>query len=747
MPMRVLQVVHGFPPSGTGGAELYAERIARGLVAAGHDVDVFAREAVPAAHEYAVRDEHRDGLRIRWVNNTFRYARTFADTYENSRIAQLVDALVRQRRPEVAHVHHLTCLSTTILDAIAAHGVPVVLHLHDYWLLCHRGQLLDTALDRCDGPGLDGCARCTGSEGAAPAIAYRAARWLRVVRESAPGLWPDAVERRTRQWIAARDTDVEARERSAHRLAHMQSRFARVDVAIAPSVHVRDRFIAAGFPAERIVVSEYGVEGAGMAPTDTDGPLRLGYLGALMVSKAPHLIAEALELLGDRGIEVTYYGGPSPYHGDVAYSDSIVSRLTRPGARVHGPLPHAEVGRRVAELDALVFPSIWEETSGIGAREALAAGVPVVASRLGGIPEFVHDEVNGLLFAPGDARDLARQLGRLRDDPALLSRLRAGIAPVRSFADDLRATISRYDELRRKAATGRQPRRVAAVVLNYETPEETANAVRWLRMSDPPLQQIIVVDNGDGRALGEALGTAGAVRMIATGENVGFAGGSNAGIRVALEAGADAVFLVNSDVSVSPFTTSSLAGAVGGAVGIAGPVVRNRTHPDRILSGGIDFDHRTGRMRARTALPDGRQRAPSAVSGCAMLVDRRVFDRIGLLSEPYFFGFEDIEFCERARAAGFDVAVVPESVAYHAGGATMGVSTDRLYYGARNHLRLAREIPARSALHGALRSLAIVSYSVAHALTARGASLPGRLWAVGHGVADHLRRRGGPRHR
>ena len=745
--MRVLQIVHGFPPSGTGGAELYAERIARGLVAAGHDVEVFAREATVSAEEYAVRDEARDGFRIRWVNNTFREARSFVDTYENARITAVFDAFVRARRPDVAHVHHLTCLSTTVVDALAAHGVPVVLHLHDYWLLCHRGQLLDTALRRCDGPGRDGCAGCTGSEGAAPAVAYGAAAWLRGVRKRAPRLWPEAADRRARQWLAARGTERNARQRSRRRLDHMLARFALVDVAIAPSAHVRERFIAAGFPFERMVVSEYGVDRPRQPHCHTKGPLRIGFLGSLMVSKAPHLIAEAMEWLGGSGIEATYYGAPAPYHGDYAYSDTIVSRLTRPGARVCGPLPHREVGARIAEFDVLVFPSIWDETSGIGAREALAAGVPVVASRLGGIPEFVHDEVNGLLFAPGDARDLARQLGRLRDERGLLARLRAGIAPVRSFADDLLATMSRYEELRTKPAST-PPRQVTAVVLNYQTPGETANAVKWLRMSDPPLHQIVVVDNGDGVAMAEALGAAAAaVRLIATGANLGFAGGSNAGIRIALEDGADAVLLVNSDVSVSPFTASTLSRAVGGVVGIAGPVVRNRAHPDRFLTAGLDFSHLTGRMRARTVLPDACDPAPSAVSGCAMLIERRVFERIGLLSEPYFFGFEEIEFCERARTAGFGVMVVPDSVAYHAGGATMGASADRLYYGARNHLRLSRDVAAQSPLHAALRQLAIVGYSLAHAVRASGASLPVRLWAVGHGVADYLRGRGGPRRR
>ena len=140
-------------------------------------------------------------------------------------------------------------------------------------------------------------------------------------------------------------------------------------------------------------------------------------------------------------------------------------------------------------------------------------------------------------------------------------------------------------------------------------------------------------------------------------------------------------------------------------------------------------------MRERHVTGANRRLPQSAAARCS----------IGLLSEPYFFGFEDIEFCQRARYAGFDVAVVPDAGVYHAGSATMGVSPDRLYYGVRNHLRLSRTTPARSALHAAARHLAIVSYSLAHAVTARGASLPERLWAVTHGIGDFLRGRGGPR--
>src|SRR5207247_9451405 len=119
-------------------------------------------------------------------------------------------------------------------------------------------------------------------------------------------------------------------------------------------------------------------------------------------------------------------------------------------------------------------------------REAFAAGGPVVASRIGGIPETVTDEVNGLLFEPGDVDDLARQLRRLIQEPDLLPRLRDGIPAVRSIEEATRETRAIYESLIAPTAptapiaptAPTAPIAVAAVVLNYRTPDDTLLAVR-----------------------------------------------------------------------------------------------------------------------------------------------------------------------------------------------------------------------------------------------------------------------------
>jgi len=135
-----------------------------------------------------------------------------------------------------------------------------------------------------------------------------------------------------------------------------------------------------------------------------------------------------------------------------------------------------------------------------------------------------------------------------------------------------------------------------------------------------------------------------------------------------------------------------------------------------------------------------------AVSGCLMLVTRRVFDAIGLLDERYFFGFEDLDFCLRAHAAGFSTLVAGSAVAYHEGGRTIGrASSRRWYFGARNHLLVASQRgPGEGPGRRALRLSWVTGLNVAHAVTGDAGSLRARLAATARGVRDYLSGRYGP---
>ena len=767
--MRILVVVHGFPPSAQGGSEIYAHAHALALRREyGDEILVLTREQDPRRPEYDVRTERRDGLQIAWVNNTFRDVRSFDESYVNPTVGRIAASLIDEFAPDVAHIHHLTCLSTTIVRSLADRRIPRIVTLHDYWFICHRGQLLDVNYRVCAGPEPSGCHACLGPAAGAGSAAFIGAAAVRAVERQLPEASARQLRQAAERVSAIASSSSESENQARLRLEHMREVCSDVTAFIAPSRSMRDRFVQFGVDPNRIIVAGYGfdhegrvgrvgqVGQVGQVGSARGRPLRAGFLGSLMVSKAPHVLLEAAARLPRGAVSVDLFGAHCAYHGDDGYRRALEPLLNREGVTAHGALAHGDVPHALASLDVLVVPSVWPENSPLVIQEAFLAGVPVVASRTGGIPEAVADGANGLLFAPGDAEDLARALARLIDEPDLLATLRAGIPPVRSIEEDVAASRRLYQEHLSRDSSSRP--RFAAVVLNFRTPDETLLTVRSLLASRRKIDDIIVVNNDaidDARAAVESVRSSFAkatadrsnIVYVHTGRNLGFSGGVNVGIREALSRGAARVLLVNSDLIVPPECIERLEHSLEDpGAGIAGPIVLSRSAPDRIASAGMRYAPASGRMRHLRVGEsiDGCDLPVSArvdgVSGCLMLVKREVFDRAGLLEEDYFFSFEDLDFCLKARRAGFATIVSGTARAYHEGGRSIGAgSPRRLYFGARNQLLMGhRAQPGDGRLRSFARGCSIVALNLAHAVISNGGPLSARLAAVARGTRDYI---------
>ena len=296
--------------------------------------------------------------------------------------------------------------------------------------------------------------------------------------------------------------------------------------------------------------------------------------------------------------------------------------------------------------------------------------------------------------------------------------------------------------------------RMAAVLVHHRTPDDTVLAVQSLLVSQRRPDEVIVVNNHEEDDEGRFLGRGRAeVVWLHAGSNRGFSGGVNLGIRSALNRDADAILLVNSDVIVLPDCLRRMEQAISkdASIGIVGPLIVSKESPDRIASMGISYNQTTGRMRhvgfgmPIRSMDVAAPRAVTAVSGCLMLIRASVFERAGLFDEDFFFGFEELEFCFRARRAGFATVLAGFATAAHEGGRSIGsTSPRRLYFAARNHLLLAYKLaPDESRFVRLPRVLSIALLNIAHSVTAQGGSLATRLQAVTQGTLDYLNGRFG----
>lgn len=239
-----------------------------------------------------------------------------------------------------------------------------------------------------------------------------------------------------------------------------------------------------------------------------------------------------------------------------------------------------------------------------------------------------------------------------------------------------------------------------AVVVNWNGGAINVACLRSLVESGVAAPRIVFVDNAssDG-SLEEVARRFPEVRRIANERNLGFGEAANRGARLALEERAQQVFFVNNDVTVPPETTPRLARALCAdpAIGIVGPRVLYASEPARVWCAG---GRMTWRQNLSTLLghrrPDGPQwravRAVDYVAGCAMLVRREVFERVGFLDAAYFAYMEDVDFCLRAARAGFAVVSVGEVAAYHEPSSATGggYSARRKYMQGLNSIRFLR---------------------------------------------------------
>jgi len=267
--------------------------------------------------------------------------------------------------------------------------------------------------------------------------------------------------------------------------------------------------------------------------------------------------------------------------------------------------------------------------------------------------------------------------------------------------------------------------------------------------SDPPVTSIFVVDNGSGDDSASRIrSSVDGIRLIEESANRGFSAGCNIGIRFALQGGAARILVLNPDACVSRTAVAEMTQVLerGDKVGIVGAIVVSTSKPTTIESAGINYSQMTGRMWNRGfGRPLGSRilaawETVDAVSGCAMLVARAVFDRVGFFDEDYFFGFEDVDFCLRARAAGIDTCIAGNATVEHEGHSSIGhASPRRIYFAARNHLLLSgRNSVQPSILSRWLRTGSILGLNLAHVLFSSDVRRWDGLRAYVNGVQDHL---------
>jgi GT2 family glycosyltransferase len=222
--------------------------------------------------------------------------------------------------------------------------------------------------------------------------------------------------------------------------------------------------------------------------------------------------------------------------------------------------------------------------------------------------------------------------------------------------------------------------------------------VKSIAASDYPDLAVVIVDDdsGDGSSDAVAAEHPGLVALLRNAENMGYARSVNRGVQEALRKGADFVFLLNNDTVIEQRCIARLMDAATGpggtgGVGAWGTKILNDLPDGSIWSMGERIDWRRGCWEEIREDWEG-VREVEAASACALLVDRRAVESVGLLDGAFFTYGEDIDFSVRLRRRGYRIVTVPDALVWHTGGGTTGDGNSpfKLYYFTRNRLLLMK---------------------------------------------------------
>jgi glycosyltransferase involved in cell wall biosynthesis len=357
--LRVLVVHNRYRSEQPSGENNVVDQETALLAEAGHRVEVFERRSDDIA-TMSLLGKATVPLRVPW----------------NPAVRTELAARLRADRPDVVHVHNtFPLLSPSVVAACADAGVPAVATLHNYTMICPPGTLYR------DGK------LCTDCVGGSPLPAVRHGCY----RDSRLATVPMAVNQvvnRRRWWSGI-------------------TRFFCISDA------QRTILVDAGMPAHRLAVKHNFVPDPGVR---RGGPgEHVLYLGRMAQEKGVRLLMAAWDQLsaaGGLGLPLVL-AGTGPLQDEVARW-----ARDRDDVRYTGLLDRAGCRDLTARSAAAVVPSAWLEAFGLVVVEAMAAGVPAVATAHGAFVELIDDGVTGLLHRPGDAGSLASSLRGIVADPA-----------------------------------------------------------------------------------------------------------------------------------------------------------------------------------------------------------------------------------------------------------------------------------------------------------------------------------------
>lgn len=468
--MRIAMVNWGWPPRQTGGPIGYAADLCKELVKSGNQVYMFygGDSNFKGRCYLEYREEEKVNL-VSLVNSPNQYSNFGLPLNECKQplVEYYFEEFLDKVKPELVHFHSLIGLSGSMIGLAKKKGITTIVSLHNYWFICPRGDFLIPPDYRlCPGPdqGLN-CALCVPPPEKTWKRKISSARNI-LKTQLKKNVW---LKRRLQKIILNANklknglisshnqgSDIPSLTSSPDPLMVWGYKFRQeylrdqlsknADLIIAVSNAVKDIFVQNGIPENKIMVLHSGIKMAekleDFAQKNHIGPrnpLIFGFFGPVQPYKGVHILVEAFNKLTPGSARLLIFGtGPSSYY------QRLMSKAN-PHVEFKGAFD--DLAKMLSEFDVAVVPPIWHDNAPLVVLEALSAKKPIIGADIGGIPDFVQDGVNGLLFEPGNPFDLAEKMKKIIDFPQLVENFRRNIKKQKTMKEHAQDLQPVYDKL------------------------------------------------------------------------------------------------------------------------------------------------------------------------------------------------------------------------------------------------------------------------------------------------------------
>ncbi|MFZ2223259.1 MAG: glycosyltransferase [Candidatus Deferrimicrobium sp.] len=377
---------------------------------------------------------------------------------------RVIGGYIDRIRPEVMHVHSRFGLPASVNELAHERDVAVFNTIHVYGYICQRRVMIDRDGEPCPGPfNLRKCAYCTGT------LDYRRER-LRALfihfkeglKARSPGMFKglQSIKRRVTDWnepIVGENTPAgpgAGYDDTVERLAYALEQRLRYCVqalnchslrTICVSTDVKNTLIRYGVDESRLLVQHIGstiAERQAIADRPLHDPIVIGNIGGVNHYKGTHVFLDAIGKMKRKDFIVKIFG-----RGNERYIAHLMRGREGLPVVFTGRYRPEELPAILEQIDIMVFPSICNDTAPQTIFESFSGAVPIIASNIGGFPDFVTDGWNGLLFEPGNAEDLAEKLGTVLDRPECILEFRGNIPKLKTISQNAEELISLYSDI------------------------------------------------------------------------------------------------------------------------------------------------------------------------------------------------------------------------------------------------------------------------------------------------------------